>query len=123
MKTKHHNIMTKKHLAFILASMLVFGTATAQKKQQDNGGITTEMMQQMKKGFGGSASDKALRNIMVNNSPAKLAMNYENATKFDSHFSNRVVSKAVTDQKSSGRCWMFTGMNVLWRRATSSCRP
>ena len=36
--------MTKKHLAFILASMLVFGTATAQKKQQDNGGITTEMM-------------------------------------------------------------------------------
>ena len=109
--------MTKKYLALALASMLVFGTATAQKKQQDNGGITTEMMQQMKKGFGGSASDKALRNIMVNNSPAKLAMNYENATKFDSHFSNRVISKAVTDQKSSGRCWMFTGMNVLRNQA------
>ena len=101
--------------------MLVCGGAMAQKKKQAepiyNGGITPEMMQQMKKGFGGNASDKALRNIMVNNAPNKLAMNYENATKFDSHFSNRVVSKAVTDQKSSGRCWMFTGMNVLRNQA------
>ena len=42
-------------------------TAMAQKKQtaqQYNGGITSEMMQQMKKGFGGNASDKALRNII-----------------------------------------------------------
>ena len=81
--------MKTKYFALALAAMLVSGGAMAQKKTaaqpQDNGGITTEMMQQMKKGFGGSASDKALRNIMVNQSPAKLAMNYENATKFDSH--------------------------------------
>ena len=113
--------MKTKYFALALGAMLVCGGAMAQKKKQAqpeyNGGITTEMMQQMKKGFGGNASDKALRNIMVNQSPAKLAMNYENATKFDSHFSNRVVSKAVTDQKSSGRCWMFTGMNVLRNQA------
>ena len=113
--------MTKKFLALALGAMLICGGATAQKKKQaqpeNNGGITPEMMQQMKKGFGGNASDKALRNIMVNNAPNKLAMNYENATKFDSHFSNRVESKAVTDQKSSGRCWMFTGMNVLRNQA------
>ncbi len=97
------------------------GTAAAQKNKtaqaESNGGITTEMMQQIKKSYGGTASDKAMRNILVNQSPQKLAMNYENATKFDSHFSNRVVSKAVTDQKSSGRCWMFTGMNVMRNKA------
>ncbi|MBP5189409.1 MAG: aminopeptidase, partial [Bacteroidales bacterium] len=97
------------------------GNATAQKNKtaqpESNGGISTEMMQQIKKSYGGTASDKAMRNILVNQSPAKLAMNYENATKFDSHFSNRVVSKAVTDQKSSGRCWMFTGMNVMRNKA------
>ena len=113
--------MTKKHFTLALCAMLICGGATAQKKQtaqpQADGGITAEMMQQMKKGFGGSASDKALRNIMVNQSPQKLAMNYENVTKFDSHFSSRVISKAVTDQKSSGRCWMFTGMNVLRNQA------
>ena len=71
--------MTKKYLALALSTMLVCGGAMAQKKKQVettyNGGITSEMMQQMKKGFGASASDKALRNIMVNNAPSKLAMN------------------------------------------------
>ena len=69
---KKQNIynMKVKLITLAIASLLVFGTATAQKKKQQeqyNGGITPEMMQQMKKGFGGSASDKALRNIMVNN--------------------------------------------------------
>ncbi|MBR1850340.1 MAG: C1 family peptidase [Bacteroidales bacterium] len=114
--------MNKKYIVLALAATLLTGGVMAQKKNQttsptDGGGISTEMMQQIKQGFGNSASDKALRNIMVNQSPAKLAMNYENATKFDSHFSNRVESRAVTDQKSSGRCWMFTGMNVLRNQA------
>ena len=94
-----------------------FALAFAAMGAHAQGGISTDMMQQIKKGYGNSASDKAMRNILVTQSPAKLAMNYENATKFDSHFSNRVVSKAVTDQKSSGRCWMFTGMNVMRNKA------
>jgi len=113
-----------KRVFFVLAAtaVLLAVPAQAQKKNDKriatyNGGITTEMMQQMKQNYGGNASDKALRNIMVTNSPAKLALNYENSTAFDSHFSNRVESKAITDQKSSGRCWMFTGMNVLRNKA------
>ncbi len=113
--------MKKQQIILAAAVCLLMGSsAMAQKKQTattDNGGITSDMMLQIKKSYGGNASDKAMRNIMVNQSPAKLAMNYENATKFDSHFSNRVVSKAVTDQKSSGRCWMFTGMNVMRNKA------
>ena len=110
----------QKFVIAAMACLLATGSAMAQKKQTPattNGGISTDMMLKIKKSYGGTASDKAMRNIMVNQSPAKLAMNYENATKFDSHFSNRVVSKAVTDQKSSGRCWMFTGMNVLRNKA------
>ena len=84
---------------------------------QQNGGISADMMQQMKKTYSGNASDKALRNIMVNNSPAKMAVNFDNNRAFNSHFSNRVEGRAVTDQKSSGRCWMFTGMNVLRNKA------
>lgn len=108
-----------KKLTLVLAAALLLAVPTqAQKKNTaNNGGITPEMMQQMKKAYGNNAADKALRNIMVTNSPAKLALNHENATAFDSHFSNRVESKAITDQKSSGRCWMFTGMNVLRNKA------
>ena len=115
-----YNMKTKKLIALALAMTLATGGAMAQKKTSNegqNGGISTEMLNQMKKGYGSSATDRALRNIMVNQSPKKLAMNYENATKFDANFSHRVVSKAITDQKSSGRCWMFTGMNVLRNQA------
>ena len=103
----------KIRILLITAAVCIATLAQA----QNNGGITPEMMQQMKKSYGSNASDKALRNILVTNSPAKLALNYENAGAFDSHFSNKVESKAITDQKSSGRCWMFTGMNVLRNKA------
>lgn len=103
-----------KTKAIILSAMLLAGGALC---AQNNGGISEGMMQQIKKSYTGNASDKALRNAIVNNNIGKLAMNYENATAFDSHFSNKVNSVAVTDQKSSGRCWMFTGMNVLRNRA------
>lgn len=112
----------KRIFLITAAALLLSVPVQAQKKNAKTttpvtGGITTEMMQQMKQSYGNNASDKALRNILVTNSPAKLALNYENATAFDSHFSNRVESKAITDQKSSGRCWMFTGMNVLRNKA------
>lgn len=107
-----------RKIVIVMALLLIGEAALAQKKGEvPSGGITAEMMTQMKKAYGGNASDKALRNIMVTNSPNKLALNYDNGTKFDTHFSNRVESKAVTDQKSSGRCWMFTGMNVLRNKA------
>ena len=34
-------------------------------------------------------------------------------TGMDTHFSVKVNSKGITDQKSSGRCWLFTGLNVM----------
>ena len=31
----------------------------------------------------------------------------------DTHFSVETRKQSITDQKSSGRCWMFSGLNVL----------
>lgn len=91
--------------------------ATTVIAQSTNGGISTAMLQQMQQGYKHNAADKAIRNVLVNNSPSKMAQNFDNATHFNTHFSNRVESKAITDQKSSGRCWMFTGLNVLRNKA------
>ena len=60
---------------------------------------------------------EALRNAINSNDISKLAVNYDNNTAFDEHLSNTVPSKAITNQESSGRCWMFTGMNVLRNKA------
>lgn len=84
---------------------------------QNDGGITPEMLTKIKAGYQNTPENKALRNAIIANDINKLAANADNSTAFDDHFSNKVNSKAITDQKSSGRCWMFTGMNVLRSKA------
>ena len=69
----------KKHLLIItLAAMTGLSPLCAQTKSEsaNNGGISSQMLQQLQQSFGSNASDKALRNIMVNNSPAKMAVNF-----------------------------------------------
>lgn len=84
---------------------------------QNNGGISPEILSKIKEANKATPETKALRNAIVTNDINKLAVNADNNTAFDAHFSNKVNSKAITDQKSSGRCWMFTGMNVLRAKA------
>lgn len=55
----------------------------------------------------------ALTNAISNNDIKKLALNRENNGKLNYYISNQIKSKGISNQKSSGRCWMFTGLNVL----------
>ena len=75
-------------------------------------GIDEALLGEISKGYGASASDKALRNALSVSPINSLAANAEK-TALDLHFSDKVKTKGHTDQKSSGRCWLFTGLNVL----------
>ena len=80
-------------------------------------GLSPDVLKKIQDSYKNSPENKALQNAIVNNDINKIAVNHDNAGAFDTYFSNRVPSQAVTDQKSSGRCWMFTGMNVLRAKA------
>ena len=56
---------------------------------------------------------RALMNAISSNDISKLAVNRENLGKISPYFSHKVEVVGITDQKSSGRCWLFTGYNVL----------
>lgn len=71
------------------------------------------MMPKIRSAYKGTQADKAIRNAIASNDINKLAINSENKNGFDTHFSHKVPSKGITNQKSSGRCWLFTGLNVL----------
>ena len=133
--------MKKRFLSVIVLSAALLSV----QAQEGKGGISPEMLGQIKQSYQGTAADKALRNAIGNNDIRKLALNQENMQGMDTHFSIKVESKGITDQKSSGRCWLFTGLNVprplpntvsslssspksipssgtSWRRQTSSCK-
>lgn len=101
----------------ILAALTVFFAGTSAYAQQSagapEGGISTEMLDIISKGYQGDADDRAIRNALAGTSIGTLAINADNAAMIDTHFSDRVKTKGITDQKSSGRCWLFTGLNVL----------
>ena len=106
--------MNRFIIALAAAALLASPVMNAQQRAgSPEGGISKEMLAEISKGYEGSASDKAIRNALACNPIATLALNSENAGMMDTHFSDRVRTKGITDQKSSGRCWLFTGLNVL----------
>ena len=96
----------------ICAAMVVVGTFAA-SAQTEKGGIDAEMLSRIRQSYTGSAEQRAVKNALASNSIATLAINADNLAMCDTHFSHRVKTKGITDQKSSGRCWLFTGLNVL----------
>ena len=120
--------------AFAVSSLLPLGA-------QNDGGISDGMLQRIRASYEDTPADHALRNAICNNDIRKLVVNQPNQGEIDTYFSHRVPSKGVTDQQQSGRCWLFSGLNVLrarmiaryglgafefsgisWRRRTSSCK-
>ncbi len=95
----------------LLASVLALTTGVM--AQQQAGGITPQMLQEIQKQNTPSVSDRALRNALAANPIDELAKNQDNAVALDTYFSVETKKQSITDQKSSGRCWMFSGLNVL----------
>ena len=96
-----------------LTSVLAVLSAFVLSAQQPAGGISPEMLEQISATYEDNAYDKAISNALAGTSIATLAINADNAAMIDTHFSDRVRTKGITDQQSSGRCWLFTGLNVL----------
>ena len=102
---------------FLTAAMAAFFAGSVVHAQQRaasaEGGISAEMLSEISKGYVGDAKDKAIKNALFGTSIATLSVNSGNAAMIDTDFTYRVKTKGITDQHSSGRCWLFTGLNVL----------
>lgn len=101
-------MQTRVRLLFSLALLAFSLTAVSQ-----NNGLGEQELNKIREGYKNTTADKALKNVIANGKITQLAQNLDNAANYDTYFSNRVMSKGITDQKSSGRCWLFTGLNVL----------
>lgn len=99
----------KRIVTFFATAMTVaLGLSAA-----DNGGISPQMMERLRANYTNAPADRALRNALNATSIDKLAANAEARPANTDHMTYRVKSRGITDQKSSGRCWLFTGLNVL----------
>ena len=97
----------------LLCTFLAVGSLTVASAQSKEGGISSEMLRDIQKEIKAEPVNRALVNAVAANSIDALATNHQNAGGLDTYFSIETKKQSITDQKSSGRCWMFSGFNVL----------
>ncbi|MBT4223084.1 MAG: hypothetical protein HOD72_01325 [Opitutae bacterium] len=96
-------------IAFCISNVLMAKTHTPVPE----GMLNPKLITQLREGYEMDEADQARFNAISNTDINKLALNREIIRGEDGHFSHKIASKGITDQKSSGRCWMFAGFNVM----------
>lgn len=92
----------------ILACSILLSTAALGQT------ITDKDLQEIKSSFKKDQSTTAIQNILTTHANIREnALNHDLQSQIDHYFKYRVNVKGITDQKNSGRCWMFTSMNAL----------
>ena len=100
-----------KQKMFLVGLCLALTGMTHAQTQTKGGGISPQMLQKMEKAQ--NPTNKALFNAMAQNNIDALSMNFQNQKPIDTYFNVETPKQSIHDQKSSGRCWMFSGFNVL----------
>ena len=97
----------------ILMGVCLVGSLAAATAQTKGGGLSADMLKDIVKEQKQVPVGQALANAVAANAIDDLAKNRQNAAELDTYFSVETKSQSITNQKQSGRCWMFSGFNVL----------
>ena len=104
-----------KRIALLAAAAALLAPAA-----MADGSITPETLAKLRQSAKNDAATKAARNAMAFTPINTLATDISNLTPVDGEFSHRVPTKGITNQQSSGRCWLFSGLNVLRAKAMTA---
>ncbi|PSR35174.1 MAG: aminopeptidase [Sulfobacillus benefaciens] len=75
--------------------------------------LTAETLAHYQKSFHDKPEQKTVMNAIMKNGIAQVAIDHEKAYRMSHTFSHEIETGPVTNQKQSGRCWLFAGLNVL----------
>ena len=96
-----------KHILTGCAVLLTLSSLSAQQ-------LGEKEVNELRNSFKKDAAATAIQNVLTSDKDIRSnALNHDLQGKIDHYFKYRVKVSGITDQKSSGRCWMFTSMNVL----------
>ena len=80
---------------------------------EDAGQIDPGLLQELKRSVTMDSGTRALVNAISNNKVSDLVLNREIVAAHSPVFNVRIDVNGITNQKSTGRCWMFAGLNIL----------
>lgn len=99
-----------KKITSIITLLVLAVTVSAQE-------LTTKSIENIQESLEMDAYTKAMQNALSNNNINDLAKNLSNINEDDHNFTYKVDVKGITNQRSSGRCWLFTSLNMFRPKA------
>ena len=78
-----------------------------------DGSLSSEVINNIRSSFKIDLNTRAMYNAITNNDIKNLALNRDIVRSNNDIFSHKIKTHGVTNQKSSGRCWLFAGLNIL----------
>jgi bleomycin hydrolase len=99
----------KKTALLVIAIFAAFGLSAQS--------LNTNDIKEIKESFKMDAYTKAMQNALSANKINDLAKNLSNINTVDHNFTYKVKVKGITNQKSSGRCWLFSSLNMFRPKA------
>jgi bleomycin hydrolase len=76
-------------------------------------GLGEKVLTDLQAGFEADPRNRLMQNAVTQTSVDNVALDRAVVTSIDHTFSHHLDDWAVTNQKKSGRCWMFAGLNLL----------
>jgi bleomycin hydrolase len=77
------------------------------------GALSVDALRTLHRSFVESSAYRLAQNAVTRNSVDDIALNHRVVFSADHTFSTVLDDWGVTDQKQTGRCWMFAGLNLL----------
>lgn len=78
-----------------------------------NKNISQETLQKLEKSYRKSTLNKVAENAIIKNGIYESSINHDAVQKHNFEFSIETKIGAITNQKNSGRCWIFASINMV----------
>ena len=78
-----------------------------------DGALTIGKINEIRSAFKMDAHTRAMYNSITNNDIQNIALNRDILRRHNDLFSHKTKTKGITNQKSSGRCWIFAALNMI----------
>lgn len=106
------NTMKNLLFGFIIISMAAFTAFAGDTSMKEEGKLTPEIIAEIQGSFKLDAHTRTAINALQKNDIRDLVKGFDVHDSLDFIFSHEFDIKGMTDQKSSGRCWIFAAFNI-----------
>ncbi|MDI6733507.1 MAG: C1 family peptidase [Planctomycetota bacterium] len=82
-------------------------------RENRDGALTSQLVRDYQKELQSDAFSRIARNALTRTGINEIAMNRDVVAGMDFTFSHLTKTGEITNQESSGRCWLFAGLNTM----------